>query len=411
MGKAVYPSMADISKRLDALARAHPRAVRVRSIGESFRGRDIPMAVVTDRSVPNEDKEVVLVIGGQHGSEEGGRISTLALLDWLLSNEAGESLRKQVVHVVPCVNVDGCERNSSVTAEGVNLNRCYVEGGKAATVEARAVWAVAGELQPEVAVDMHGLGGGGPQDMVLRMYTRDYTEDAHVHNLLAYQMVESAEAAGFPHITHSLAWPGWMGSGCSYCERCYSDFHALVFLTESNESIYTAEEMYRSGRGRIAPLIRAGNVRWPWERYPGYPSRISHGSFVLSLRAEGKTASARRAARLELWRRSGQFADLRRLAPERRGRVDFQCQFVGRRPLAEACGICTRIMGHPIIKEVTLDGRVLGGEACVAWQDLCSTFVDVVVEHLEPGEHQGTIRYEYTGERGRRRAGPSPLGS
>jgi hypothetical protein len=91
--------------------------------------------------------------------------------------------------------------------------------------------------------------------------------------------------------------------------------------------------------------------------------------------------------------------------------VDFQCHFVGARPLREACGICIRIMGHPAIKEVTLDGKVLGGDACVTWQDLCSTFVDVVVGHLEPSEHRGAIRYEYPGEKGRRRAARPPLGS
>jgi hypothetical protein len=59
-------------------------------------------------------------------------------------------------------------------------------------------------------------------------------------------------------------------------------------------------------------------------------------------------------------------------------------------------------MGHPLVKEVTLDGKVLSGGACVIWQDLCSTFVDVVVSHLEPGEHRGAIRYEYAGEKGHR---------
>ena len=397
MGEAVYPTMDDIEAKLDELARAHPDCVEVRVIGRSYEGRDIPMAVLTDRGAPEEDKEVVLVIAGQHGSEEGGRISALALVDWLLSEEAGDTLRKQAVHVVPCVNVDGSWRDASATAEGVNLNRCYPEGGKPATVEARAVWAVAEALQPEVAVDMHGLAGGGPQDMVLRMYARQYTEDGHVHDLIAFQMVASAEAAGFPHITHPLGWSGWMGSGCGFVERTYNDFHSLSFLTESNESIYTPEEMYRSGRGRIAPLIQAGNLRWPWERWAGYPGRITHGSFVFSLRAEGPTAKARRASRVELWRRSGRFVSLRRLAPERRGTIDFQCHFLGPEPLENPCGLCVRIMGHPTVKEVTLDGEVLGGEALVTWQDLCSTFVEVVVEHLQPGDHRGQVRYEYGG--------------
>jgi len=395
MSEAVYPTMDDIQTKLDELASAHPGSVEIKVIGQSFEGRDIPLAVVTDTSIPADDKEVVFVIAGQHGSEEGGRISSLALLDWLVSEEAGDTLKKQAVHVVPCVNVDGSWRNTSATAEGVNLNRCYSIGGKPATVEARAVWAVAQELEPDVAVDMHGLGGGGPQDMVLRMYTREYTEDDHIHDLLAFQMVQSAESAGFPHITHSLGWGGWLGSGAAFCERCYTGFHSLVFLTESNESIYTPEEMYRSGRGRITPLIRAGNVRWPWERYPGYPGRINHGSFACSLRAEGETAQRRRASRIELWRNRSRFVESRRLAPELRGAVNFVCHFLGPEPLENACGIVIRIMDHPTIKEVSLGGTALDPGAFVTWRDQCSTFVDVVFAHMEPGEHRGQICYEY----------------
>jgi len=377
---AVYPTMEDIHVKLSQLATLHPEAVEVTVIGKSFEGRDIPSAVLTDKGVPDDDKERVLVIAGQHGSEEGGRISALALIDWLLSDQAGDTLKRQVVQVVPCVNPDGCERNTSATAEGVNLNRCYSVGGKPATVEARAVWSVAQELQPELAVDMHGLAGGGPQDMVMPIYTRQYTEDGYIHGLIARQMVASAAAAGFPHFTHDLGWAGWMGSGASYCERCYTQFHSLVFLTESNESIYTPEEMYRSGRGRITPLIRAGNVRWPWERYPGYPVRISQGSSSCSLRAEGATATERRSSRVD---------------PERRGTVHLQCHFLGPDPLEHACGVCVRIMGHPAIKEVTMDGADLDPEALVTWQDQCSTFVEVVCAHLEPADHRAVIRYEY----------------
>ncbi len=395
MTEVVYPTMEDIQEKLEGLSSAHREAVEVKVIGQSYEGRDMPMAVVTDRNLPADNKEVVLVIAGQHGSEEGGRISALALLDWLVSDEAGDTLKKQVVHVVPCVNPDGCERNTSATAEGVNLNRCYTIGGKPATIEARAVWAVAEEVKPDVAVDMHGLAGGGPQDMVMPIYTREYTEDARIHNLIAFQMVESAEAAGFPHFTHHLGWSGWMGSGASYCERCYNQFHSLAFLTESNESIYTPEEMYRSGRGRIVPLIRAGNVRWPWERYPGYPGRVNHGSFAYSLRAEGETAERRRASRIELWRKRSRFVESRRLAPELRGAVKFVCHFLGPEALENACGIVTRIMGHPAIKEVRVGGTALDPDALVTWRDQCSTFVDVVFAHMEPGEHRGEIRYEY----------------
>jgi hypothetical protein len=153
--------------------------------------------------------------------------------------------------------------------------------------------------------------------------------------------------------------------------------------------------MYRSGQGRITPLIRAGNVRWPWERYDGYPNRINHGSTAFSIRAEGETATVRRASRLELWRKRDRFVENRRLAPERRGEVNFAVHFIGPQPLEHPCGVVTRIMGHPTIKEVSLRGKALDDDAFATWQDACSTFVDVVVEHLAPGRQQGRIRYEY----------------
>jgi len=62
MTEAVYPTMEDIQEKLKELSSAHPEAVEVEVIGQSYEGRDIPAAVVTDRNLPADNKEVVLVI-------------------------------------------------------------------------------------------------------------------------------------------------------------------------------------------------------------------------------------------------------------------------------------------------------------------------------------------------------------
>ena len=93
------PGYEDAQELIDRLRESAGRLVRVRDLGQSVQGRTIRCAILTDPAAPADDKQHVLVVAGQHGTEESGRAVAMALLEDLVSGEpqAAETLAKQVV--------------------------------------------------------------------------------------------------------------------------------------------------------------------------------------------------------------------------------------------------------------------------------------------------------------------------
>ena len=408
-GTAVSPTSAEVERHVRELARRHPALARVETAGETAEGRPILAVSVTDSEAAADDQQHVLVVAGQHGNEESGRLVALALLDWLVSDEAAVTRTRQRIVVLPNVNPDGAERNLHATPQGIQPNLDHAPEG-ARFPEGRAVEKVAFELQPEVFLDLHARGGAGcSYGMVLYPRPRVYTEDDNLLHALAAEMTAAGEAAGLPHVTHPLTWPGWGGDASDEVSTtlfAYRRFKSLVFLTETPESdthVFPAELRARSGLAALQTLLAHGNRRHAFSRYEGYPCGLI-GMRYAGVTAVGRTAAARRASRVALWKNADGFESLRVAAPEETALKRLSFVYKGA-PVSEGAGLQVRAAGLMDVESVTLDGRALAPsetDGYGLWHDGCSTFVVVVLPRLEPREYVVEVRLKSVANAARR---------
>jgi murein tripeptide amidase MpaA len=110
-----FYSYADVRETLDAWAAEFPSLFALESIGQSYEGRDIVLATVTNLDTgPADDKPAVFVHAQIHAMEFTGTTAALALLDRLLHDHGSDervthALDTRTFYVVPRVNPDGAE--------------------------------------------------------------------------------------------------------------------------------------------------------------------------------------------------------------------------------------------------------------------------------------------------------------
>jgi len=399
--QAVSPTPRQVEAHLRRLETAHPRLVRVESAGTSAQGRAILAAAVTSPG-RDDDKQHVLIVAGQHGNEESGRMVALATLDYLASRAGAETRRHQKVVVLPCVNPDGAAIDGHNTPTNVAPNLDHADSG-ATSPEGLAVERVANALSPELFVDMHACGYSGcSYDMVLWPDTKPYTEDDALLHAIGAEMAAAGEAAGIPHVTHPLTWPGWGDAGFDQpSTTCwmYRQFKSMVFLTETaedNRHAYPAADRVRSGLARIKTLLAHGNRRHPKLSTAGYPCSLALGMFVSGIVAIGRSAAERRAGRVAIWRSREHFVKLDRCTPIRRDAKRVLLAYDGE-PLAGGVGIQTYVRGRRRVTSARLNGRRLRRsptDGYTTWRDGCTTFVVAAIPELRAGEHVLDLRFD-----------------
>lgn len=342
----------------------------------------------------------MLVIAGQHGNEESGRLVALSLIDWLLTRAAAPTLRRQKIVIMPNANPDGAELDSHANADGVMVHRDHAKGG-AETPEGIAVEKVANALKPEVLVDLHARGFAGcSYDMVLYPAMRPYAEDENVVRRIADEMVAAGEACGIPHVTHPLTWPGWDGPDPDQPKTptfAYREFKSLVFLTEnceSNAPAYSARMRARAGVARIKAVLKHGNRRHPQLYYSGFPCMLVTGMFQLGVVAVGRTAAQRRESRISAWRNVDAFKTLRAETPELRDKKVVKLEYSGE-PL-RSLGIQVRSAGTRAPTSVEFGGIKIERsetDGYYNWSDGCSSYTVVAIRRLKPGQHEITVEF------------------
>lgn len=145
---------------LNTLVENHPDKISMSFIGESQKGRKIPMIKLT--APTNNEKIKVWMQGGLHGNEPASTESMLYLLDRLLNdNSYADILENVELVVIPMANIDGYLKNSRYAANGLDLNRDQTKLMAPETVILKKAYS---EFNPEVAVDFHEY----------RPYRRDY---------------------------------------------------------------------------------------------------------------------------------------------------------------------------------------------------------------------------------------------
>ena len=117
-----YYKHAELTGILKKLARAHPKRMKLRSIGRSPAGRDIWMAEITSptggprkRATTNSNhKPGYLIHGNIHASEVSGCTTALHVIWHLLEGGAKDAdvailLDRMVFYIIPRINPDGAE--------------------------------------------------------------------------------------------------------------------------------------------------------------------------------------------------------------------------------------------------------------------------------------------------------------
>ncbi|MBM4084385.1 MAG: carboxypeptidase, partial [Planctomycetes bacterium] len=109
-----YYKHAELTSILRKLERAHPKLMKLRSIGRSPAGREIWLAEITKLGKPADQKPGYLVHGNIHASEVSGCTAALHVIWHLLEGGAGEPqvaslLDRMVFYIVPRINPDGPE--------------------------------------------------------------------------------------------------------------------------------------------------------------------------------------------------------------------------------------------------------------------------------------------------------------
>lgn len=341
-------------------AKKHAGLLSFEKRGESHDGRPIYLVKITDASVSDEDKQVVMISCLHGGPERSGTTTTLRLIEWLVGDSelARETRQKQVVLVLPIANPYAY----FVTDRFGNMERIEVYDtpmqwwdlktlnltDPVKTPEVAAFISIMDEFQPEMHMDLHGTG--------LQAFPTSQLGD---RTMLKGQTMFEVSACSYsncgvrpwdPRVTEAMVRAGQeAGYGSDRAEadaqRCFwnADHTALqnrLWIRPRPERFRTPFYSYMkhhtmisttevgwedSGVARISGILALGNKPWADEnKVSGYPVsrvRARAGRFITSY---GQTARERRRSRVELWQAQGDFAD-GMLYPEYDGRMTYIC--------------------------------------------------------------------------------------
>ncbi|MCA9042183.1 MAG: hypothetical protein KDA65_17655 [Planctomycetaceae bacterium] len=360
--KVEFFTQEEYEKTLQYWAETYPRFCQLERRGVANDGFRLFMLRITDSQVSDEDKQICLITALHGGPERTGTTSVLKLVEWLLGDSelACQTRAQQIVLLMPVMHPRGLFvsdrfRNQAAidpytggAIENWDLKRMtYLAGDKAP--EVTTFLEVVDEYQPEVIVDVHGIGLQeipddqlGDRKMSQGMTMFEVTGSAYSNYALrpwdwriTERINQAGEQAGYGYdrfeadaqrIFHgdqmaSLVDKTWAGRANFYtAQYAYIKYHTMVMAFEVGWE--------ESGLLRLQEVLKIGNDRWQGEPYPGYPvNRVKNfiGHFVV---AYGETAAARRKSRVELWNRQREFSQ-GVLYPQTIGRDSY---FIGLSP-------------------------------------------------------------------------------
>jgi murein tripeptide amidase MpaA len=99
--------------------------------GNTLMGLPIHILKITNHSIPDQQKKIVLVTGRIHPGESNGSIVLSGMMQYLCSPEAAALRKSTVFIIVPMMNPDGVIMGNYRTgAAGKDLNRVYTRLNK-----------------------------------------------------------------------------------------------------------------------------------------------------------------------------------------------------------------------------------------------------------------------------------------
>ena len=202
------PESVRFLRQLDAAS----ERVRVTTVGRSLQNRPIQLVALGSPAPATQAEaskgSVVLLTCSVHGNENSGRESCMQLArDLAFTTDATLTrflARTTVLLVTP--NPDGWVANTRGNADGVDVNRDYME---LATPEGRAIAKVIRDWQPDVLNDLHEYG---PSEFyrtdLLHLWPRNRNVDPVLHGL-AKEMSEKYSSAQVTSLGYSSGVYGW----------------------------------------------------------------------------------------------------------------------------------------------------------------------------------------------------------
>lgn len=375
---------------------------------------DIPAIIVTNRSIPDNEKQIVIITLARHGQEKGARVVGLEILNYLAGEDANEIRDKQTVIVVPIFNPEGFVLNEfHSTMFGITDHEKKVMGSLCAA------------YTPDMMMDYHSLGemdgskyDHGDMEVIIPANMTKWGMDEQIYQHVANKMLEAAESKGWPYEIHTLEdlafyyfgeaatgrlpwkylkekvfllhaqnfsehydFPEKMPGYTNYtCGPAYLKWHTLIFGIETNHwSLPSAGDIAESGMIPCQALLNMGNKRFSWEKDEGYPTNILCGDFRISIRSIGNNPGERRISREKIWKERNNFSILERklVDPETTlAKIGYSGEKL---PLEFA--FCLR-MREKVFKKVLIENEEVAFET---FKDHCSTFLYIPMCIKKPG--------------------------
>ena len=412
--KEIYRWVDDFANKNNAIAYK-------KVLGKSPDNWDIPAVFVTNRDIPDDDKQIAVVTLARHGQELGARVVGAEILHYLTSDDAEAIRDTQLVIVVPVVN-----------PEGFILNEFHSSHTSLTKTERLVLGRLFKAYPPDMVIDFHSLGkvegskyDRGDMEAIIPANTTRWAMDEQIHQYVAQKMRNAAESAGWPYEIHTLEdlaayyfggteignmpWtylqekvyllhmqdfhdnydiPEESAYTNYTCGPAYLKWHALVFGMETNHwALSQPGDIASSGMVPCSALLKMGSTRFSWEKDRGYPVNILHGDFRISIRPLGKNASERRSSRTRIWGERKNFSLPQREMPDQETTIARVRYFGKDLPIEFA--LCLR-MRQSSIDRITISGNEVKFES---FEDTCSTFVYIPIVMKKAGTIELTIKH------------------
>ncbi|MGD9497140.1 MAG: hypothetical protein AB7Y46_12655 [Armatimonadota bacterium] len=339
-GVLAHPSIDQMRRGLEGWQAQHPDRIAVSVPTRSPNGVDLLLCRVTEAGVPADDKQVVLITCTHAARELNATTSLLHFLRWLLgeSKLARDTRARQIVYAFPAASPEAYEAITGPQPGNPCMGYWSWQGVLRPDLnpEAVAIAELIEREQPDVHLDLHGFPeadgtmaestGISWASGISRPYVRRIAElmaDAADEAGFGVRASEGEQAAGLVLTTGPLAVP-YRPSTLSDADHAQlapelaahhflhrpPNIHSCVYSYHRCHTLSMVMEIgfEQSALAQLQRLMRIGNQRWFSEPQPGYPTNSFGHGLSVAVAGYGPTARARRASRVELWRRFGQMA-------------------------------------------------------------------------------------------------------
>lgn len=129
-GRGDWPTHRQIGTKLKEIANKYPKIVKLYSIGQSSKGRELWMVKLSDNVNIDEREPEFKYIANMHGDEIVGRDIMVRFIEDLAKNYNKDSritklINNTEIFIMPTMNPDGSEKQTRANGNWVDLNRDF----------------------------------------------------------------------------------------------------------------------------------------------------------------------------------------------------------------------------------------------------------------------------------------------